>query len=427
MIGFKVAKISTVKEAIVLCRQANITPFIWGHRGLGKSSVVEQVAAEHDWGFIDLRCSQLEASDIRGLPDRHEGRTHYLPPADMPIGDMTPKQITKELGSAPDPDDLEATRQYQEQCAALQPRYQEGILFLDELNRAQDDVLQAAFQLVLNKKVGQYVVPPGWSIVVAGNFNEGYLVTGFNDPAFLDRFTHITLSGGEITLDEWVDYMTMVHGEDASNAIEFAVQNPAHLDGEIPGELDFSVQPSRRSWEAVIKVEKICPSAEFEDITKLEVISGLIGRELALSYSRYSCPVKPRDLLKIGVDKHKSKLKSLDRNQMTGLMWGMVSHCKHNIDDDDIEEVCLDFASYMCEHSCIDNDIVVAFCRAMVGSKDASKASTRAALVANPKLAKMVSQFKGIKQESDGKGFTDRLAERPELQKALSEVSWGNA
>lgn len=421
------AKISTIKEAIVLCRQANITPFIWGHRGLGKSSLVEQVTAEHNWGFIDLRCSQLEASDIRGLPDRDEGRTRYLPPADMPIGDMTSKQIAKELGPAPDLDDLEAVRKYQEQDSALQPRYQEGILFLDELNRAQDDVLQAAFQLVLNKKVGQYVVPPGWSIVVAGNFNEGYLVTGFNDPAFLDRFTHITLSGGETTLDEWVDYMAMVHGEDASDAIEFAVQNPAHLDGEIQGELGFSVQPSRRSWESVIKIEQVCQQSEFEDVTKLEVVSGLIGRELALSYSRYSCPVKPRDLLKNGVHKYKRKLKSLSRNQMTGLMWGIVSHCKHNIDDDDIAEVCLDFASYMCEHSDIDNDIVVAFCRAMVGSKDASKASTRAALVANPKLAKMVSQFKGIKQENDGKSFTDRLGERPELQKALSEVSWGNA
>ena len=61
------AKISTLKEAIKICRAANVTPFIWGHRGLGKSSLVKQVAAENGWGFIDMRCSQLEASDIRGL------------------------------------------------------------------------------------------------------------------------------------------------------------------------------------------------------------------------------------------------------------------------------------------------------------------------------------------------------------------------
>ena len=58
------AKISTLKEAIKICRAANVTPFIWGHRGLGKSSLVKQVAAENGWGFIDMRCSQLEASNL---------------------------------------------------------------------------------------------------------------------------------------------------------------------------------------------------------------------------------------------------------------------------------------------------------------------------------------------------------------------------
>ena len=92
------AKISTIKEAIQICRAAKVTPFIWGHRGLGKSSLVSQITAEENWGFIDLRCSQLEASDVRGLPDRVGGRTAYLPPVDMPVGDMTPEQIAEAIG-----------------------------------------------------------------------------------------------------------------------------------------------------------------------------------------------------------------------------------------------------------------------------------------------------------------------------------------
>ena len=90
-------------------------------------------------------------------------------------------------------------------------------------------------------------------MVAAGNFMEGYMVSGFNDPAFLDRFCHMTLSGGETTLEEWVNYMSDVHGVNAAEVIEFASQNVKHLDGDIAGELGFSIQPSRRSWEAVTR------------------------------------------------------------------------------------------------------------------------------------------------------------------------------
>jgi hypothetical protein len=437
------ANISTIKEVILICRDARITPFIWGHRGLGKSSLVNQTSVEQGMGFIDLRCSQLEASDIRGLPDRgSDNRTHYLPPAEMPIGDMSIDEIELELAKVlgitkKDGDlvqtinktlakaDLETERKYYKRLQELQPHFQTGILFIDEVNRAQDDVTQAVFQLVLDYKVGQYVLPPGWCIVAAGNFQEGYQVSGFNDPAFLDRFCHVTLSTGETTLEEWVNYMTDVHGNLASEVIEFASQNTKHLDGDIAGELGFSVQPSRRSWEMVTKIQKVCADADYSQNAIFETYAGLVGRELAQAFSRYSCPVKPRDLMKFGVKKYESKLKSLNRNQLTGLMWGLVSFAKSKIDEDDIAEVCLDFASFMISHA-HDKDIVVAFCRALVSSgnpKD-NQEKARAAVIANPRLANMISQFnKQVKNKK--KTFVDRLTERPELQSALSKVSWG--
>ena len=55
----------------------------------------------------------MEASDIRGLPNPGEdGRTHYLPPADMPVGDQTPEQIGEELGKPPKEGDMEAERKF---------------------------------------------------------------------------------------------------------------------------------------------------------------------------------------------------------------------------------------------------------------------------------------------------------------------------
>lgn len=421
------AKISTIKQVVLLCRNANITPFIWGHRGMGKSSLVHQIAVENGWGFIDLRCSQLEASDVRGLPNPGEdGRTHYLPPADMPVGDMTLTEIEAELGEVPKDSDIEAERQYYIKLQEMQRRFQRGILFIDEVNRAQDDVLQAVFQLVLDRRVGQYVLPPGWCVVAAGNFMEGYMVSGFNDAAFLDRFCHVTLSGGETTLEEWVYYMSQVHEGAASDVIEFASQNMKHLDGDIQGELGFTVQPSRRSWEAVVRVQKAMASGSFSETAYTETLSGLIGRELASSFSRYSCPVKPQSLIDNGVDAHESQLKKLNRNQLTGLMWGLVSYCKNRIDDDKIAEVCLDFAAYMTKFA-NDKDIVVAFCRALVSSGNASdnQEKARAAVISNPKLAAMIGKF-NKKSGNQKKTFVDRLNERPELQKMLSNVSWGS-
>lgn len=419
------AKISTLKEAIKICCDARVTPFIWGHRGLGKSSSVQQLTAENSWGFIDLRCSQLEASDIRGLPDRINGRTHYLPPADMPIGDLTFEQIEAELGKMPDDGDIEAERQYYQRLQNLQPRFQRGILFIDEVNRAQDDVLQAIFQLILDRRVGMYVLPPGWNVVAAGNYMEGYMVTGFNDPAFLNRFCHMTLSGGETTLEEWVNYMGSVHGQDATDVIEFASQNTKHLDGDVAGELGFSIQPSRRSWDMVVRVEKACAGSRYSDAARMEVLAGLVGRELAQSYARYSCPVKPRQLITNGVAAYRDKLIKLSRNELTGLMWGLVSFCKSQIEDDNVATVCLDFAELMA-NSANDKDVVVAFCRALVsgGNPNDKQEKPRAAVISNPRLAQMMSKF-GKKAGTGKKTFIDRLTERPKLQETLSRVSWG--
>ena len=75
-------KIKPLKESLLLCQAAVVTPFIWGHRGLGKSQITEQTATVNKMGFSDMRLSQCEASDLRGLPyaDKDNGRTRYLPP-----------------------------------------------------------------------------------------------------------------------------------------------------------------------------------------------------------------------------------------------------------------------------------------------------------------------------------------------------------
>ena len=67
------ATIRIVKELVRRCRAADVALYIWGVHGIGKSSVVRQTAEELGIGFVDFRAAQLEASDLRGLPDKGRG------------------------------------------------------------------------------------------------------------------------------------------------------------------------------------------------------------------------------------------------------------------------------------------------------------------------------------------------------------------
>ena len=142
-------KCSQIRDAILACRMTKKPLLIWGHTGMSKATLVEQVAKENNWGYIQFMLSQVESS---GLP--------------------------------------------QEKL----PRYGEGILFLDEINRASHGALQAVFRLIEPEEhtTETYVLPPGWSVVAAANYeNDSYMTSRFSDPIFLSRFRHITMDSKE--------------------------------------------------------------------------------------------------------------------------------------------------------------------------------------------------------------------------------------
>ena len=410
--------ISTMKRALLLCRAAGITPFMWGHRGIGKSAIIRALCLEKHWGCVDFRCSQIEASDLRGLADRQNGQTVYLPPAEMPTGEITWEQYQDQLKAAGD--------RAWELEPKLQPKLKEGILFLDEANRGQDDVSQALFQLVLDLKIGTYRLPPGWVVVCAGNFMEGYMANGFTDPAFLDRFTHLTLSADETTQPEWVEYMEAIHGDHAARVIEFAAQNTDHLYGKVKGDLGFSIQPSPRSWDAVARVYAATADKEYGADAQTAVIGGLVGHELAHSFVKYNCPVKPEDLINFGVDAVKGQLRKITddkdnaRNMIYGLMWGVAGRLRKNIDSDEkMAKVALDFTRWLCLEF-REKDIAIAFCNHMVSGSSAP-ARLKASMLSNPKVGQLISRW------STGKSFAARLQQMPELAELVSKTSWGKS
>lgn len=421
--------IKSAKKAISLCAEAGVTLYIWGHRGIGKSSIVEQVAQENNIGFINLRCSQIEASDIRGLPDKSNGRTVYLPPADLPIAEMEFDEYAKIVypedknspyywnGKGEDP--------YSDKRRMLaytnMPKLKKGILFLDELNRAQDDVLQAAFELVLDRKVGQYVVPDGWSIVCAGNFQNGdYMTNNFNDAAFLDRFAHITLETGERTMNEWIQHISSIYGEYSTNVVQYASQDLSNLDGKVEGYDDLKIQPSRRSWEMVIKIEKIIEedkkkgdNRKYDDEVRNGVIQGLVGPQ-GVQYVKFSCPVNARDLVNHGIDKYIKKLKSLPRTQLIGLMFGVSSFIKPKINKNKkYGQLAIDFARFILEKHHNDKDIVAAFLKNLLSNNDKND-HIRTAMVMNKSLMNLMKD--AIDQDENDNSFMTLLMKEEDFR-----------
>lgn len=141
---------------------------LWGPPGVGKSQIVAQVAARHEVKLIDIRLSQMEPSDLRGIPFRAENSVEWAVPAMLPNA--------KRHG-------------------------EEGILFLDEITSAPPSVSAAAYQLILDRKLGEYEVPSGWAIIAAGN-RQGDRGVTYSMPAPLaNRFSHYEV---DINLDDWV-------------------------------------------------------------------------------------------------------------------------------------------------------------------------------------------------------------------------------
>ena len=140
-----------------------ISTMIWGPPGIGKSSIVAQVAQRSNLAFIDVRLSQLAPTDLRGLP------------------------------VAVPPQDGEGTGTSTWYPPEFLPRDGQGILFLDELNMAPPAMQGVAQQLILDRQVGSYRVPDGWFIWSAGNRKEDRASVFEMPTPLANRFLHLSI------------------------------------------------------------------------------------------------------------------------------------------------------------------------------------------------------------------------------------------
>ncbi len=183
---------------------------LWGPPGVGKSQMVAQVAQRHGMPVIDVRLSQMEPSDLRGIPFRVDGYVEWAVPALLPD--------TERHGN-------------------------QGILFLDEITSVPPSVSAAAYQLILDRRLGAYTLPDGWAIFAAGNRQGDRGVTYTMPAPLANRFSHFEV---DVNLDDWVAWAYANHIDD--RLIAFLRFRPELLFEFDPAHNPVAF-PSPRSWE----------------------------------------------------------------------------------------------------------------------------------------------------------------------------------
>jgi hypothetical protein len=232
-------KASGIISELKLLISARQPSFVWGGPGLGKSDVVRQVARETNVTLQDVRALLLDPVDLRGLPYLSEDHQSKWAPPDF------------------------------------LPRDGEGILFLDELNAAPAMVQAGCYQLVLDRKLGEYTLPDGWVIVAAGNRDGDRAVTSRMPTPLRNRFTHLTF---EVDMQEWCAWA--IGANIRPEVIAFIRFKPDLLSNF---DRDANAFPSPRSWAFVSNILNQSPSSDIEH----DLIAGTVGDGAATEFSAF--------------------------------------------------------------------------------------------------------------------------------------------
>jgi len=256
--------------------------FLWGPPGIGKSDLIKQIGDDTNREVIDVRLALWEPTDIKGIPyfDSNAGTMTWAPPAELPTD---PKS--------------------------------KAILFLDELNSAPPAVQAAAYQLILNRKVGTYVLPEGVDIVAAGNRDGDKGVTYRMPAPLANRFVHLEM---KVDFEDWQDWATLngIHPE-VVGYVGYAKQDLYDYDPKSPSK-SFATP---RSWSFV---SDLVSDEEIDTESLTNLVSGAIGDGLAVKFMAHrkiaSKLPKPDDILD-------GKVKDLEIKEVSAMYSLTVGLC----------------------------------------------------------------------------------------------------
>ena len=237
------------RRAVKKCFNKKRPMFLWGPPGIGKSEMVADITAELGGFMIDLRLGQMDPTDIRGIPfyNKEQGKMDWAPPIDLPD-------------------------------AELASQYPVIVLFMDEMNSAAPAVQAAAYQLVLNRRIGKYHLPDNVVMIAAGNRESDKGVTYRMPTPLANRFVHVEMRADFATWQEWA-VKNQIH-KDVVGYLSFAKQDLYDFDAKSSSRA-FATP---RSW---VFVSELLEDEDLDDVTATDLIAGTVGEGLAVKFQAH--------------------------------------------------------------------------------------------------------------------------------------------
>lgn len=247
-----------------------------GKHGIGKSEIITRFYRdERQMPVISFFLGQMsDPGDLIGLLHKDEaaGRSYFLPPYWWPTDG------------------------------------QPVVLFLDELNRARPELLQAVQDLALNRTLAGRSLPPGSVLVSAVNEGEEYQLTDL-DPALVSRFNVYEFAP---TVEDWLVWAA--ERELDPRVLAFIQKHHEHLDGaaatadEAEATAGLIKTPDRRAW---VKVADFIADHPRLDDLHIKIIAGMVGTRAALAFRQAlgaTATVSAEQIL-LAFARHRAKLK----------------------------------------------------------------------------------------------------------------------
>ena len=234
------------RSRVLRCFKNKRPVFMWGPPGIGKSELVAGLTEDLGGYMIDLRLGQMEPTDIRGIPffNKNNEKMDWAPPIDLP---------DEELAS----------------------KYPIVVLFLDEMNSAAPAVQAAGYQLILNRRIGKYVLPDNVVIVAAGNRESDKGVTYRMPSPLANRFVHLEVRSD---FESWFSWAVgkNIH-KDVVGFLSFSKQDLMEFDPKSASRA-FATP---RSWTFV---SQFLEDQDATDAELTDLIAGTVGEGLAVKF-----------------------------------------------------------------------------------------------------------------------------------------------
>jgi len=303
------------RTSIMRCFETKRPVFLWGPPGIGKSDLIQGIADDIKALVIDLRLGQMEPTDLRGIPfyNKEIGKMDWAPPIDLPDDNLASK-------------------------------YDSIVLFLDELTSGAPSVQAAAYQLVLNRRIGNYILPDNVVIVAAGNRESDKGVTYRMPTPLANRFIHLEL---RVDFDSWVDWAVInnIH-RDVVGYLTFAKGDLYDFDSKSSSRA-FATP---RSW--VFASELISDDMDTNTMTNL--IAGTVGEGLAIKFMAHRKFAQkmpnPTDILA-------GKVTGLEVREVSAMYSLVISMCYelrealvNKVNDDDFHTMADNFFRFMIDN-----------------------------------------------------------------------------